>query len=71
MDFKRFRRIYMWLLIIFGIGIFILVQVVDHNGLTNWQDSITSIVWIYLMLVFIYILFLNAIPMGWNHFRKK
>lgn len=61
----------MWLLIIFGIGIFILVQVIDHKGLTNWQDPITRVVWIYLIIVFIYITFLNAVPMAWNYFKEK
>ncbi|MGE8081980.1 hypothetical protein [Peribacillus loiseleuriae] len=48
MNFKRFRRIIMWVLIAFGIGMLILVQVVERNGLTDWQDPITRITWIYL-----------------------
>lgn len=71
MNSKRFRRIIMWLLTAFGIGVLILVQAVDHNGLTDWQDPMTRIVWVYLIFVFIYILFLNAIPMVWRHFKKK
>ena len=51
---KRFRRIFMWLLITFGIGILILVQVVDHNGLTDLQDPITRTVWVYLIFLFIF-----------------
>ena len=68
---KRIRRIAMWVLLAFGIGVFILVQVVNRNGLTEWQDPITFIMWVYLILVFIYIIFLNAIPMARNHFKKN
>jgi len=68
---KQFRRIFMWILITFGIGVLILVQVVAYNGLTDWQDSITRIVWVYLIVVFIYNLFLNVIPMVWDHIKKK
>ena len=70
-QFKRIRLIIMWALIAFGIGMFILIQIVKSKGLTEWQQPTTLIFWIYLVLVLIYILFLNAIPMVWNHFKKR
>lgn len=69
--FELIRRVVMWGLIAIGIGVLILVLVVNSKGLTGWQDPITLTLWIYLLSVFIYIIFLNAIPMAWNHFRKR
>lgn len=68
---KKIRNIVGVILFAFGVGIFILIQVVGRNNLTEWQAPITLTFWIYLALVLIYSLFLNAIPLIWNHFKKN
>ncbi|MDV2685643.1 hypothetical protein RYX56_14860 [Alkalihalophilus lindianensis] len=57
MKFKQIRRIVMWVLLVIGIGMIILIQIVERNELTNWQDPITMMVWMYLIITFIYIFF--------------
>lgn len=69
--FELIRRIIMWILIGLGIGMLILVQLVNHNGLTEWEDPITTIMWIYMLIVFIFILCFHAIPMALKYFKKK
>ena len=69
--FKQIRNIIMVILFSLGIGILMLTQVVELNNLTEWKELITFTVWIYLTLVWIYILVLNAIPLVWNHFKRK
>ena len=59
--FKQIRNIIMVILFAFGVGILMLTQVVERNNLTEWKEPITLTVWNYLTLVWIYILFLNAI----------
>ena len=69
--FKQIRKIIAIILFAFGVGLLILVLVVGRNNLTEWQAPITLTFWIYLTLVLIYTLFLNAIPLVWNHFKKN
>jgi len=71
MKFKRIRRVMMWVLIAFGICMLLLIQLVNMNELSEWKETITLIIWIYLGSVFIYIIFFNAIPMVRNYFRKR
>jgi|GEM_PF-5347805 hypothetical protein len=67
---KQIRRIIMKILLAFGIVIIIIVQVTERNNLIEWREPITFTLRIYLVLVFIYIVFLNAIPLIWNYFKK-
>jgi len=60
----------MKILLAFGIVIIIIVQVTERNNLIEWREPITFTLRIYLVLVFIYIVFLNAIPLIWNYFKK-
>lgn len=68
---KQIRYISMVILFAFGVGILILTQAVERNNSTGFKEPITLIIWIYLTLVFLYILFLNAIPSIWNYFKKN
>ena len=68
---KKIRNTIMVILTAFGIGILILVQVIERNNLTEWREPLTHTLWIYLGLVWFFILFLNAIPLIWNHFKKN
>lgn len=68
---KQIRYISMVILFAFGVGILILTQAVERNNLTGFRETITLTIWIYLALVFLYILFLNAIPLIWNYFKKN
>ena len=67
----RIRHIIMATLVAFGIGILILVQLVERNNLTEFREPITLAVRIYQTLAFLYIIFLNAIPLAWSYFKKN
>jgi len=67
---KQIRRISMKILVAFGIVIIIIIQVTERNNLIEWREPITFTFRIYLVSVFIYIVFLNAIPLIWNYFKK-
>ena len=67
---KQIRRIIMKILLACGIVIIIIVQVTERNNLIEWREPITFTLRIYLVSVFIYIVFLNAIPLIWNYFKK-
>ncbi|AWW28009.1 hypothetical protein DOZ58_15945 [Acetobacterium sp. KB-1] len=68
---KQIRRIIMKILLACGIVIIIIVQVTERNNLIEWREPITFTLRIYLVSVFIYIVFLNAIPLIWNYFKNK
>lgn len=67
---KQIRRISMKILLTFGIVIMIITQVTERNNLIEWREPITFALRIYLILIFIYIIFLNAIPLIWNYLKK-
>lgn len=54
---KIIQRSVMWTLITFGVGLFVLVQVVNLKGLVEWQDAISKVTWVYLVLVLGYSFF--------------
>lgn len=68
---RQIRNTIAVILFAFGIGIFILSQVVERNNLIKWQESITLVLWVYITLVFLYIIFFNAIPLVCNYFKKS
>lgn len=68
---KQIRRITAVILMVFGIGIIILTQVVKRNNLIEWQEPIRLVLWGYMALVFLYIIFLYAIPLVWDYFTKR
>lgn len=69
--FRQIRNTIAVILFAFGIGIFILSQVVERNNLIKWQEPITLVLWVYITLVFLYIIFFNAIPLVCNYFKKS
>lgn len=71
---KKLRRIHfimMMLIVAIGIGLFILIQVVVRNGLTTWQEPITTIVQIYGLLPLAFTLLFYGILKIWKCFDKK
>lgn len=68
---KQIRRTTAVILMVFGIGIIILTQVVKRNNLIEWQEPIRLVLWGYMALVFLYIIFLYAIPLVWDYFTKR
>lgn len=68
---KRIHFIIMMLIVAIGIGLFILVQVVARNGLTPWQEPITTIVQIYVLLPAVFTLLFYVILKTWKYFDKK
>lgn len=61
----------MMLIVAIGIGLFILIQVVTRNGLTTWQEPITTIVQIYGLLPLAFTLLFYGILKIWKYVDKK
>lgn len=68
---KQIRLTTAVILMVFGIGIIILTQVVKSNNLIEWQEPITLVLWGYMALVFLYIIFLCAIPLARDYLKKR
>ncbi|MCF2650074.1 MULTISPECIES: hypothetical protein [Bacillaceae] len=71
MTFKKLRYTVMGILIGLAVVFLILVITVTQLELNKWQDTITLLFWIYMILVFVYIIFINLVPLIWKRFKKS
>lgn len=69
--FKRIRYSIMLILITFGFWMLILIQIVWRKNLTELQEPITVILWVYLAVVILNVIFLHAIPLLLDYYKKK
>ncbi len=70
MTFKKLRYTVMGILIGLAVVFLILVITVTQLELNKWQDTITLLFWIYIILVFVYIIFINLVPLIWKRLKK-
>ena len=70
MTFKKLRYTVMGILIGLAVVFLILVITVTQLELNKWQDTITLLFWIYMILVFVYIIFINLVPLIWKRLKK-
>ena len=69
--FKQIKKIIMVILLAFGVGMLILIQVVERKNLTELKEPITFIILVYIALVVLNVIFLHAIPPMWNYYKGK
>lgn len=71
---EKLKQIKRWTrggLVGFGVIFLILIQVVNYRGMTAWQDPMTTLMWVYLFAVFAHLIFLDAVPLIVDWFKKK